>query len=164
MKNNEPTIFGLAGELPSSITTERIEQKFGGEKVLTLEDAQFLLDYVHKLENENKRLRLVIALKNYKRPRGRPKKAESIIDEKLPKGKRGRPPKNMSDRDLLTKIEFLKKRENISSDKKILEKIIASCFSSKGKRTSRVNDPDVQSMIKTGRTRISKARKSQKQK
>lgn len=134
----------------------------GNESTFT-EQVTWLISYVRELEDENYRLKLSIALKNHKRPRGRPKKREVPIDTDLPIKKRGRPRKNRADGEsLLAQMEALHKKYDVSKDTEALALLTKDMLKSEGLRESRSLDPKMKSLHKTIRTRVSKARKSQK--
>lgn len=121
-----------------------------------------VLEYIGLLEDENRRLKLVIGLMEHKRPRGRPKKKESLYKAIESSQKRGRPRKvRTTNENLLSEIDAIKKRFNTKFDTKALEFLAKDIAKSEGLRESRALEPDMKKKIKSLRNRISKARKSQ---
>lgn len=125
----------------------------------------WLLETLENLIEENRRLKLSIALSNYKRPRGRPRKTiieDDSTETKKPQGRPAKPKKHPLS--VIEWIDSLKKKYNTMEDKEALERLAEDIAVKRGERKSRVKDAKVQGKIKTIRNQITKARKSQKTK
>jgi hypothetical protein len=123
-------------------------------------EISLLTETVNSLTEENRRLRLVIGLLKYKKPRGRPRKSDNQVIPAEKKG-RGRHSKNLiSGENLLSEINHYKKIYDISSDTAVLDKLMEDTVVSHGYGRFRAQEKSMQRKKKTWLNRISEARNS----